>query len=147
MSSSVTRASHPVKHPFLSDAWFDAMDALRPLLPDVPEQLGDALVNVAVTGGQRGPVGFHIAGGAPVRGLHPGAPTTIELPYGTARSMLVDGDPKGAMLAFLSGRLVVKGDLTPLLGLQALAPDLDDLTAEHGSLIAQIQAITAEDPA
>ena len=143
-TSTVLRSS-PRRHPFLSDGWFDAVEAFRSLLPEVPDEFQNSVVNVSVTGGPHGPVEFHLAGGAPARGRHAGAPTTIELPYKTARSMLIDGNPKDAAKAFMTGKLLVKGDLTALVGLQSLVPDLDSLAAEHGSLIAQLKAITVED--
>jgi len=44
---------------------------------------------------------------------------TITVAYGTAKSILIDGDAQAAMQAFLGGRIKVDGDITKLLALQS----------------------------
>ena len=69
-------------YPFLSDAWFDAVEALRDRAPAAPEEVADIAVNMVVTGGPDGDRSLHFAEGRFDRGLVEGAPTTVTLPTG-----------------------------------------------------------------
>jgi hypothetical protein len=104
-------------HPFLSDAWFDAVEALRDKAPAAPEEVAGIALNMVVTGGPDGDRTLHFAGGRFDRGLAEGAPTTITVPHRVARSMLVDLDPEVAVTAFMAGEIRVEGDLTRLMEL------------------------------
>jgi hypothetical protein len=130
-----------VAHPFLSDAWFDAVESLRDKAPAAPEDVADIAVNMVVTGGPEGERTLHFAGGRFDRGLVDGAPTTVTVPHRVARSMLVDLDPGVALTAFMAGEIRVEGDLTRLLELQQsgamLAP-----TAEHLAFIGELRELT-----
>jgi len=122
----------PMAYPFLSDAWFDAVEALRDEAPAAPEEVADIAVNMVVTGGPDGDRALHFAQGRFDRGLVEGAPTTVTVPHRVARSMLVDLDPNAAITAFMSGEIRVEGDITRLMELQSsagaiLAPNPDQL--------------------
>ena len=153
--SSVTRAAalekSPQQFPFLSDDWFDAVEAFLPLLPEVSEQFQEAVVNVSVTGGpQGGHVGFHLAGGARARGSPRGRThhhrAALQGRPGDAgstetRKEAGDGVPV---------RQAAREEATspPLLGLQSLVPDLDEPRRRARARSSpQLQAITAQDAA
>ncbi len=66
------------------------------------------------------------------------ADISVEIDYATARRIFVGRDPSAAMEAFMTGRLIVDGDLTQLFALQTqqvdpvaeeIAQRLDSLTA------------------
>lgn len=48
---------------------------------------------------------------------------TITVDYTTARKVFVEGDQAAAMEAFLGGRIVLDGDMTKLLAIQAQGAD------------------------
>jgi hypothetical protein len=138
---SALRGERPVTYPFLSDAWFDAVEALRDRAPAPPEEIADIAVNMVVTGGPDGDRALHFADGRFDRGLVEGAPTTVTVPHRVARSMLVDLDPEAAITAFFTGEVRVEGDLTRLLELQQSAAMLMP-TAEHLAFIGELRALT-----
>lgn len=129
-------------HPFLSDAWFDAVDALRDKAPAAPEEVADIAVNMVVTGGPDGERTLHFAGGRFDRGLVEGAPTTVTVPHRVARSMLLDLDPQVAMTAFLSGEIRLEGDISRLMELQQSAGAMLVPTPEHLAFIGELRELT-----
>jgi putative sterol carrier protein len=48
---------------------------------------------------------------------------TVTLDYGTAKAILVEGNPAAGMQAFMAGRIKVDGDMSKLMALQGAAPD------------------------
>ena len=132
----------PMAHPFLSDAWFDAVEALRDEAPAAPEAIADIAVNMVVTGGPDGDRTLHFAGGRFDRGLVEGAPTTVTVPYQVARSMLVDLDPNAAITAFMNGEIRIEGDVTRLLELQTSAGALMAPNPEHFAFIGRVRELT-----
>lgn len=137
------RGERRMAYPFLSDAWFDAVEALRDRAPAAPEEIADIAVNMVVTGGPDGDRTLHFAEGRFDRGLVDGAPTTVTLPHRVARSMLVDLDPEAAITAFMTGEIRVEGDVSRLLALQQdgvgamLTP-----TPEHLAFIGELRELT-----
>jgi hypothetical protein len=127
---------------FLSDAWFDAVEALRDKAPAAPEEIADVAVNMVVTGGPDGDRALHFAEGRFDRGLVDGAPTTVTLPHRVARSMLVDLDPEVAITAFMIGEIRVEGDVTRLLELQQSAGAMLAPTPEHLAFIGELRELT-----
>jgi hypothetical protein len=127
---------------FLSDAWFDAVEALRDKAPAAPEEIADVAVNMVVTGGPDGDRALHFAEGRFDRGLVDGAPTTVTLPHRVARSMLVDLDPEVAITAFMIGEIRVEGDVTRLLELQHSAGAMLAPTQEHLAFIGELRELT-----
>jgi hypothetical protein len=137
------RGERRMTYPFLSDAWFDAVEALRDKAPAAPEEIADIAVNMVVTGGPEGDRTLHFADGRFDRGLVEGAPTTVTVPHRVARSMLVDLDPEVAITAFMTGEIRVEGDVSRLLALQQsgvgamLTP-----TPEHLAFIGDLRELT-----
>jgi len=131
-----------MSYPFLSDAWFDAVESLRDEAPAAPEEVADFAVNMVVTGGPEGDRALHFAEGRFDRGLVDGAPTTVTVPHRVARSMLVDLDPEVAITAFMTGEIRVEGDITRLMELQASAGAMLAPTAEQLAFIGQLRELT-----
>ena len=131
-----------MSYPFLSDAWFNAVETLRDKAPAAPEEIADVAVNMVVTGGPDGDRALHFAEGRFDRGLVDGAPTTVTVPHRVARSMLVDLDPEVAITAFMTGEIRVEGDLTRLMDLQQSAGAMLAPTAEHLFFIQQLRELT-----
>src|SRR5437588_1290056 len=88
------RGERPMSYPFLSDAWFDAVESLRDKAPAAPEEVADVAVNMVVTGGPDGDRALHFAGGRFDRGLVDGAPTTVTLPHRVARRCWSTSTPR-----------------------------------------------------
>ena len=131
-----------MSYPFLSDAWFDAVETLRDKAPTAPEEVADVAVNMVVTGGPEGDRALHFAEGRFDRGLVDGAPTTVTMPHRVARSMLVDLDPEVAITAFMTGEIRVEGDLTRLMELQQSAGAMLTPTVEQLAFIGQLRELT-----
>jgi hypothetical protein len=131
-----------MSYPFLSDAWFDAVESLRDEAPAAPEEVADVAVNMVVTGGPDGDRALHFAEGRFDRGLVDGAPTTVTVPHRVARSMLVDLDPEVAITAFITGEIQVVGDLTRLMELQQSAGAMLTPTVEQLAFIGQLRELT-----
>ena len=131
-----------MSYPFLSDAWFDAVETLRDKAPTAPEEVADVAVNMVVTGGPDGDRALHFAEGRFDRGLVDGAPTTVTMPHRVARSMLVDLDPEVAITAFVTGEIRVEGDLTRLMELQQSAGAMLTPTTEQLAFIGQLRELT-----
>ena len=62
----------------------------------------------------------------------------VTLDYGTAKSILVEGNPQAGMQAFMAGRIKVEGDMAKLMAMQAAPPDA---TAQE--VATRLRAITA----
>ena len=131
-----------MSYPFLSDAWFDAVESLRDKAPAAPEEVADVAVNMVVTGGPDGDRALHFAEGRFDRGLVDGAPTTVTVPHRVARSMLVDLNPEVAITAFMSGEIRVEGDVSRLMELQQSAGAMLVPTAEQLAFIGQLRELT-----
>lgn len=65
------------------------------------------------------------------------ADLTVTLDYGTAKAILVDGNPQAGMQAMMAGKIKVDGDMSKLMALASGAPDPTAVT-----VAAEIQAIT-----
>ena len=121
-----------MNHVFLSEEWLDAVLALRAeytggdvppeaqivmnqIISDVPFGEGRIEISVDTTAGV-----LDIR-----RGHHDSADVTVRTDYETAKSVLVDQDSQAVMHAFLSGRILVEGDLTKLMTMQAAALTAD----------------------
>jgi hypothetical protein len=109
-----------VAHEFLSDGWFEAVEALGP--PPPPSGPDPGPINLVVTRDTGDEVHLHIAGGAMVRGLAEAAPTTMTTPYEVAKSLFVKRDQQAAMQAFMSGQIKVQGDMGKLMSMGNAAP-------------------------
>ena len=131
-----------MSYPFLSDAWFDAVESLRDEAPAAPEEVADFAVNMVVTGGPEGDRALHFAEGRFDRGLVDGAPTTVTVPHRVARAMLVDLDPEAAITAFMTGEIRVEGDLMKLMEVQQSAGAMLAPTPEQLLFIQGLRELT-----
>jgi hypothetical protein len=125
-----------VAHEFLSDGWFEAVDALGPP-PAPPAGADPGPINLVVTRGDGDDVQLHIAAGAIARGLDEGAPTTLTTPYDVAKALFVKRDQAAAMQAFMSGQIKVQGDMSKLMTMGNVAP-----TAEQEAFSQKVLDLT-----
>ena len=115
------------RYAFLSDEWFTEVRRIQREHADaVPPDI-DVRMNLRVTdtpfGADRVMHMTTDAGRADWGEGHlPDADITLTLGYDTAKGMFVDGDPSAAMEAFMAGKIIVQGDLTRLMQLQAAPP-------------------------
>ena len=130
-----------MSHPFLSEAWFDAVEELRDEAPEPPAAMKDLTLNVVVQGGPDGDREVHMNGGQFERGLVDGAPTKLTVPFDVAKSLFVEGNPQVAMQAFMSGQIKVEGDMSKLMAMQA--GGMSAPSPEQASFQAKLQALTA----
>ena len=107
-------------HPFMSNAWFDAIVKIREEIGEIPvsEATKDIVVNLVVTDGPDGDQEMHVKAGSFDRGLAENAPTKLTIPYEVARSLFVERDQQIAVQAFMSGQIKVEGDVGPLIKMQ-----------------------------
>jgi len=115
------------RYPFLSDQWFSEVRRIQAEHADAVPPEVEVRMNLRVTEVPFGTdVVMHMATSAGRaewgEGHLPDADITLTLGYGTAKEMFVDADPQAAIEAFMAGRIVVQGDLTRLMALQAAAP-------------------------
>jgi hypothetical protein len=109
-----------VAHEFLSDGWFEAVEALGP--PPPPAGADPGPTNLVVNRPTGDEVHLHFAAGAMVRGLDESAPTTLTTPYDVAKALFIRRDQQAAMQAFMSGQIKVQGDMTKLMAMGNSAP-------------------------
>lgn len=62
----------------------------------------------------------------------------VTLDYGTAKAILVEGNPQVGMQAFMAGKVKVEGDMAKLMAMQATPPD-----AAAQEIATRLRAITA----
>lgn len=123
---------------FLSDEWFESVEALRDEAPEPPAAMKDMKLNIVVAGGPDGDREVHMVGGQFERGLVDDAPTKLTVPYDVAKAMFVDGNQQAGMQAFMSGQIKVEGDMTKLMAMQAGGPP----SAEQTAFQEKIRALT-----
>jgi len=61
---------------------------------------------------------------------------TVTVPYDVAKAIIVDNNPQAGMQAFMSGQIVVTGDVTKLMAMQSGA--IDPVQAEIAGRIQEI---------
>ncbi len=119
------------EHPFLSPEWITAARALRAEYADrLPEPVVAARLNVVITGvphGESDVMEGHIdttEGQTIIEYGHLGDPDlTVTVDYDTAKAAFVTRDQEALMQAFFGGKILVEGDVSKLLALQATPPD------------------------
>jgi len=133
-------------HPFLSDEWIKAARAIRERhLPDAAPITTVVKVNLVVNDAPFGDGSIisyiDTSSGALVMelGQLDEADVTVTTDYETAKSLFLATDAAAGMQAFMSGKLVVQGDLMKLVVLPTLAAT--DPAAQAAS--EEIRAITA----
>ncbi len=47
----------------------------------------------------------------------------VTVDYGTAKAILIEGNPQAGMQAFMAGKVKVEGDMAKLMAMQAAPPD------------------------
>lgn len=115
-------------HEFLSDDWLDAVLELRDEFElDSHETELSIVMNQVITdvpfGDGRIEISLDTRSGFPEikRGHVDDAEVTITTDYETAKSTLVHQDASATMQAFMSGRILIQGDLAKLMTIQAAA--------------------------
>ncbi|MGQ0823930.1 MAG: SCP2 sterol-binding domain-containing protein [Actinomycetota bacterium] len=110
------------KHPFLSDAWFDAAEKLISEHDAGAPPNASLLMNLEVTDGDR-TVQFYMGSRDSAtlfgKGRDESADVTLSTDMDTARAVFLDGNPQAGMQAFMAGRVKVQGDMTKLMMAQA----------------------------
>jgi len=128
MQSGV-RVTQP--EPFLSDAWIDNARALRDEFEEqIPAPPIAVKMNVVVTDiDHRDDQALegHIdssEGDVIIDKGHLDEPElTVTVDYATAKAAFVTRDPQAVMQAFFAGKILVEGDVSRLMALQAEAPN------------------------
>ena len=131
-----------MSYQFLSDEWVDAARKIREeadgaaptgapvkmnlVITEVPFGEGSVDAYMDTTSGELDLDFGHLEG----------PDVTVTLDYGTARSIMVDGDPQAAMQAFMAGKIKLQGDMTKAMALQQgpadpeLAKKIKEITAD-----------------
>ncbi len=117
-------------HLFLSDGWIAAAQALRnEFSAELPAPALSVLMNVVVTDipHREGSLDGHIdssSGRLLIEEGHLENPDlTLTVDYDTAKAAFITRDQQALMQAFFGGKIIVDGDASKLLALQAQAPD------------------------
>lgn len=115
------------RHAFLSEDWFAEVRRIQEAHPDVvPPEIemrmnlvinetpfaGEKTMHMVTAGGKADWGDGHVEE----------ADVTLTLAYVTAKEIFVEGNPQAAIEAFLTGRIILQGDLTKLMALQAAPP-------------------------
>ncbi|MFZ4515855.1 MAG: SCP2 sterol-binding domain-containing protein [Acidimicrobiia bacterium] len=136
------------KHPFLSDDWFTAVEALLADEAFAAPVDAEMMVNVIVdeTPFER-EIHVHVgaASGRAVwgHGHAEQADLVLATDYETAKSIFVSGDPMSGMHAFFAGKVRLQGDLTKLAETAASVGGAGGaLTFIDPALTERLQAIT-----
>ncbi len=132
-------------HPFLSAEWVDAARTIRERHVANAAPISTAVrINLVVNDGPfgDGPINSYVdtTSGTLVMelGQLDDPDVTVTTDYETAKSLFLATDPAAGMQAFMSGKLVVQGDMMKLVALPALAAS--DPAAQAAS--AEIREIT-----
>jgi hypothetical protein len=134
------RREERVTHPFMSNAWFDAIIEIRDEVGEIPvdQATRDVVINLVVTDGPDGDQEMHVKPGSFGRGLAENAPTKLTMPYEIARNLFVERDQQIAVEAFMAGRIRIEGEIGPLMRLRQPRDD----TPQSRELKDRIREIT-----
>lgn len=112
-----------MRHDFLSDEWFTRVDELVAAAGDlqIPPQMRAVEVNVTVKAPE-GDTHLFMKDGLFTRGHKPGVETSLTLDKTIARRIFVEGDVAAGVQAFLTGEIVVEGDLAKVVAMQTVEP-------------------------
>ena len=138
---------------FLSREWIEAARNLRDEYAGrIPEPPVQARVNVVVTDiphGDEATLDGHIdtsSGQTIIEDGHLDDPElTVTVDYQTARAAFVTHDQQQVMQAFLTGKILVEGDASKLLALQAGAPTAAGIDAAAIELYQRLDAMTSKE--
>ena len=112
-------------HPFMSNAWFDAIVKIRDEIGEVPvdQASKDVVINLVVTDGPDGDQEMHMKAGSFERGLAENAPTKLTIPYEIARNLFIERDQQIAVEAFMAGQITIEGEIGPLIKMRLPGED------------------------
>ena len=116
------------KHPFLSDGWFDEVRRLHDAVGGAAPEGAEIRMNLMITATpfDGGELPMHMAAADGKADWGKGhldeADVTLTLAYETAKAIFVEGNPQAAIEAFMAGKIVVQGDITKLMVMQAAGP-------------------------
>jgi hypothetical protein len=126
---------------FLSDPWFAEVQKLIAAAGDLklPEPMKAVAVNATIRRSQAagGDVLVFLKDGVVAQGHRSAADATISLDEALARKLFVEADAVAGVQAFMTGELVVEGDLAKVVAMQTAEP-----SAEQKALAHKIAAIT-----
>ena len=132
-------------HEFLSEEWIDAALALgREYIDQVPTPEQSITMNQVITEAPFSvtSIEMHLdtSHGVPLidRGHREDADVTITTDYVTAKTLFVNGDQTEAMQAFMTGKIMVEGDVAKLLAMQASAAVRTELQLEVAERLKEI---------
>lgn len=138
-------------HTFLSDEWFDAVMALKDQhAPDTISAEFSIVMNQVISevpfGTGRLEISVDTTSGAPhiVRGHRERADVTVRTDYATAKSVLIDQDPQAVMQAFMSGRILVEGDIAKLMTIQASAMGAVEQHPDRAEIAKKLKDLTLD---
>jgi hypothetical protein len=133
-------------HHFLSDGWIEAARSLRHEFDDrIPPSPIALKMNVVVTDSPHHEAAIHghidtSSGEILIEKGHVDGPElTLTVDYETAHAAFVTRDVSTVMQAFLGGRILVEGDASKLMLLQAQSP-----SNEASEMYARLDAITTK---
>jgi putative sterol carrier protein len=134
------------KYPFLSEQWVAETKAIRhELRADAPAPVPAIRMNQIVTAAPfgTGTIEFHLdtsTGEMDIDFGHLERPdVTVSLDYGTAKAILVEGNPAIGMQALMAGKIKVDGDWGKLMMLQTIAANPDPVAI---AIAKRVQAMT-----
>jgi len=130
------------KHPFLSDRWFDEVRRLHDAVGGAAPEGAEFRMNLMITTTPfDSDLAMHMAATSGRadwgKGHLDDADVTLTLAYDTAKAIFVDGNPQAAIEAFMAGKIIVQGDITKLMVMQAAGPG-----ASASELTKALQEIT-----
>ena len=132
-------------YPFHSDSWIDAALELgeeyrgRIPAPDITIKMNQVITETPFGAD---PLELHLdtSEGVPRidRGHLADVDVTITTDYGTAKALFVEGDPAAAMNAFMTGKIMVEGDVAKLMAMQATAVTRTELQTEVATRLQEL---------
>jgi putative sterol carrier protein len=130
-------------YPFLSDEWIDEAHRIRAeyrgQVDAIPFSVRMNLIVTELPFGD-GALDSHLDTSAGELEIDKGhledVDLTITVDYGTAKAILVEGNPGAGMQAFMAGKVRIEGDMTKLMVLQSTP--VDDRTREMAARLREI---------
>lgn len=120
-------------HEFLTPEWIAAVKELRAAHPEAGSAIPVVVrMNLEVNETPWGDVVLaHVDSSEGALLIDEGHLDDVDLhvtvDYGTAKALLVEGNPQAAMSAFMAGKIRIDGDMAKLMVLQGAGPDADAL--------------------
>ncbi len=119
-------------HPFLSDAWMEAAQAIRAKYEGQTPKITSAIkINQVITDVPfgAGEIKSYIDTSSGEMKMELGelndAEATVTTDWATARAIFALGDQAAAMQAFMGGKVKVTGDMMKMMALQTAVPQSD----------------------